>query len=160
MNPAHLEQLLLLDQSGELTAQQRRALDAELAAHPDARRLRDALRGLAKAIPPAPTGPAPDAAKNIAARLDREQARPAHRPRWAPALAAAAVLALLLGLPLFRGTPAPSSHSPVLAMADLAETAESAESADDWTDPLESDFAELENLLLAISDNPFEYTDL
>ncbi|NLG35635.1 MAG: hypothetical protein GX548_09810 [Lentisphaerae bacterium] len=158
MNPARLEQLLLREPTGELSNSQRRTLDAELAANPDARRRRAELLGLAKAMPPAPTGPAPGAAEAIAARLAREPARPVHRPRWAPALAAAAALALLLGVSLFRGGPAPATKAPALALAHPEESAETAE--DDWTDPLEDEFTELESLLLAISDDPFEYIDL
>ena len=57
MNATPLEQLLLLEQSGELSAQQRLRLDAELAASAEARRLRAELRGLAAAVPPPPAGP-------------------------------------------------------------------------------------------------------
>lgn len=161
MNPARLEQLLLLEASGELSPRQRRTLDAELAANPDARRRRAELLGLVQAIPPVPTGPAPGAAEAIAARLTMKPARPVHRPRWATTLAAAAALALLLGVSLFRGGPAPATDAPALALANPAEPAEPAETAeDDWTDPLEDEFAELESLLLAISDNPFEHIDL
>ena len=61
MNATPLEQLLLLEQSGELSAKQRLRLDAELAASAEARRLRAELRGLAAAVPPPPAGPVPAA---------------------------------------------------------------------------------------------------
>lgn len=154
MNSNHLEQLLLLEQSGELTATQRRALDAELAANPDARRLRAELRGLARTLPPAP-GPSPDATARIAARLETAS-RP--RPAWKPAFAAAAALALLLGVQLFR--PGSPSADTELARSDTPATVENAP-ADDWTDPLADEFTELENLLTALSaEDPFGFAEL
>ena len=102
MNSNQLEQLLLLEQSGELSPSQRRALDAELAASPETRRFRDQLRALAAAAPAPAAGPAPDAAARITARL-------APRPRmvvWKPLLATAAALALLLSVYTFRPDPA------------------------------------------------------
>lgn len=143
MNPNELERLILLEQSGELTARQRRALDAALAASPEARRFRDQLRALAAAVPE-PDGPAPEAAARIADRL-REKTRPSFvlLPAWKPALAAAAALALLVGVRSFR---------PVPAAAPVAETAAVAAAADeDWADPLDADFTELESLLAAMT---------
>ena len=155
MNPNQLEQLLLLEQSGELSPSQRRALDAELAASPEARRFRDQLRALAAAAPVPATGPAPDAAARIAARL---QAKPkpafAFQPAWKPALAAAAALALFVGVHAFRPTSGP---------APVAKTAavETATAEVDWTDPLDADFTELESLLAAMAtDAAFEITEL
>ena len=149
MNPQQLEQLLLLEQSGELSPQQRRDLDAELAATPDARRFRDQLRALSAAVPPPAAAPAPDAAARIAARL-------APRPRmvvWKPLLATAAALALLLGVYTFRPGPA-SAPVETAAVAAAAEEEE-------WTDPLDAEFTELESLLAAIStDDAFEITEL
>ena len=148
MNPNQLEQLLLLEQSGELSPSQRRALDAELAASPEARRFRDQLRALAAAAPAPAVGPAPDAAARIAARL-------APRPRmvvWKPLLATAAALALLLGVYTLR--PGPAS-APIETAA--VETA----ADEEWTDPLDADFTELESLLAAMAeDNAFEITEL
>jgi len=146
MNVQELEKLLLLEQSGELSPSQRRALDAELAARPEARGARAQLRALAVAIPPPAAQPAPDAAQRIAARLAQN-----HRTlAWKPLLAAAAALALLLGIQTFR---APSANAPA-TVAGLTATEE------EWTDPLETDFAELEDLLLAISDESLEFTEL
>ena len=148
MNPKQLEQLLLLEQSGELSPAQRRALDAELAALPAARRFRDQLRALAAAAPAPAPGPAPDAAARIAARL-------APRPRmvvWKPLLATAAALALLLGVYTLR--PGPAS-APIETAA--VETA----ADEEWTDPLDADFTELESLLAVMAeDNAFEITEL
>ena len=154
MNPKQLEQLLLLESSGELSPAQRRALDAELAANPAACRFRDQLRALAGAVPPPAAGPAPDAAARIAARLRHDrQSFLVFRPVWKPALAAAAALALFVGVRTFR--PAPAA-----APAETAAVATAAEEAD-WTDPLDADFTELESLLAAMStDAAFEITEL
>ena len=142
MNPAQLEQLLLLEQSGELSPKQRRLLDAELAASPAARQARAALRGLANALPAPAASPAPDAAARIAARL-AQTPKPAFAPAWKSALAAAAALALLLGVRSYHGapfTPAPAATTEIAAAAEV-----------EWTDPLDAEFTELETLLLAIS---------
>ena len=155
MNATPLEQLLLLEQSGELSAQQRLRLDAELAASAEARRRREQLRTLAAAVAPARTQPALDAAARIAARL---QAKPkpafAFQPAWKPAIAAAAALALFVGVRAFRPTSGP---------APVAKTAavETATAEEDWTDPLDADFTELESLLAAMAtDAAFEITEL
>jgi len=150
MNANELEQLLLLEQSGELSPAQRRRLDAALAASPEARRLRDRLRRISAAIPAPAARPAPDAAARIAARLRKDQAPArAFRPAWKPALAAAA-LALLVGVRTFHA-PAPVS----------SESAAAAAEEEDWTDPLDAEFTELENLLLAISSgDSIEITEL
>ena len=153
MNPKQLEQLLLLEQSGELSPRQRRDLDAELAASPAARRFRDQLRALAGAVPPPAAGPATDAGAIIAARL---QAKPksvfAFQPAWKPALAAAAALALFVGVR--------SSQRPATVLTETAAVATAA-ADEDWTDPLDADFTELESLLAAMStDASFEITEL
>ena len=153
MNAAKLEQLLLLEQSGELAPKQRRALDAELAASAEARRLRAELRGLAAAVPPPPAGPVAAAAR-IDARLRRTpKSAAAFRLAWKSALAAAAALALLFGVRAFHAGKASVSPEPARAAATAEE--------DEWTDPLDAEFTELENLLLAISsDDSSEITEL
>ena len=152
MNLKATERLLLLEQSGELTPAQRRALDAELATSATARLRRDQLRLIADAIPPPPTAPAPDAARQLAARLTAP--RPARFGAAArnAALAAAAALALLLGIRAHRS---PSSAPPPLAAA-AAEHLED----DAWEDPLESDFADLETLMLAVLEYELDFSDL
>ena len=155
MNPHELERLLLLESSGELTPRQRRALDAALAAAPEARRFGDQLRARAGAVPPPAADPAPGAAARIAARL---QAKPksafAFQPAWKPALAAAAALALFVGVRSFQrpaAAPAPAATAAVAAAAEEA----------DWSDPLDADFTELESLLAAMTtDAAFEITEL
>ena len=155
MNPKQLEQLLLLESSGELSPAQRRALDAELAANPAARRFRDQLRALASAAPAPAAGPAPDAAARIAARL-RKNHKPASafQPAWKPALAAAAALALFVGVRSFQRPASTSAPAETAAIATAAEE-------EDWTDPLDAEFTELESLLAAMStDAAFEITEL
>jgi anti-sigma factor RsiW len=154
MNSNELEQLLLLEQSGELSSKQRRQLEAELAVSAEARRLRAEVRRLAAAIPASAAQPAPSATAIIAARL-RQAPKPAlaFQPIWKPVVAAAAALALLLGVHTFHGGKA----------ADPTESAAvaAASEEEDWTDPLEADFTELESLLAAISsDDALEITEL
>jgi hypothetical protein len=155
MNAKQLERLLLLEQSGELSPKQRHQLDAELATSTEARRLRTEIRGLAATIPPPATPLVPDAARRIAARLD-QASKPtlAFQPMWKPILAAAAALALLLGVRTFRdGDPALPIESAAVSVPAPEE--------EEWTDPLESEFTELESLLAAISsDDSFEITEL
>ena len=147
MNATRLEQFLLLEQSGELTEKQHRALAAELAANPAARRRRAELRHLAAALPPAGATPAPGTAARIAARLAAPRPTPAvFRPAWRPALAAAAALALLVGVRAYHGRSVPAGDT---APASVAVTA----TEEEWLDPLDPEFTELENLLLAIDAN-------
>lgn len=153
MNPNELERLLLLEQSGELSAPQRRRLAAELDASAGARQLRAGLRGLAAALPEPSFSPAPDAAPRIAERLRRPEPTARIRPPLLrPVLAAAAALALLAGFFAFR-PPAPVQTAAVESPADTEEY--------EWTDPLDAEFAELETLLLAISsDQALDITEL
>ena len=152
MNTRLLNRLLLLEQSGELSPQQRRRLAAELARLHSARHLPQELHTLARFLPPPATHPAPDAALKIAARLRPPPEKPVVScpPAWKPLLAAAAVLALLLGIRAFHATEAP----PVLAVTAIAGEEE------EWTDPLDADFTELETLLLAVAaDIEFQITE-
>ena len=152
MNPT-LEQLLLLEQSGELSPDQQRQLDTELAASPEARQQQATLRALAGAIPPVDAEPAADAAARIAARLQAAPApspRSLFRPVWKPALAAAAALALLLGIRAFRPDTAPE-----IGVAEITVEEEL------WADPFEADFAELDSLIAdAESDDLEEFMAL
>ena len=149
MNTILLNRLLLLEQSGELSPQQRRRLDAELARSDSARQLRQELHTLARVLPPPAIHPAPDAAQ-LALILGSAAAVVSCPPAWKPLLAAAAVLALLLGIRAFHATEAP----PVLAVTAIAGEEE------EWTDPLDADFTELETLLLAVAaDIEFQITE-
>lgn len=156
MTPRPLKHLLLLEQSGELSDRQQRVLDAELAQSAAAREMRRALHGLAAALPEPTTPPSPDAAAHIAARLAQTAPPAPHFRRPAQIiLAAAAALALFLSIQTFRTHRSPTAAAPQLARVETEAAADH-----EWTDPLEDDFAELERLLLAISDNPFEFADL
>lgn len=153
MNPKQLEQQLLLEASGELSPKQRRVLDAELAASPEARRFRDQLRVLSAAVPASSAQPAPEAAARIATRL-RQKSKPAFvlLPAWKPALAAAAALALLVGVrAAYHVRPGPATETAAIASGETEE----------WTDPFDAEFTELESLLFAIaSDDSLEITEL
>jgi len=151
-----LEQLLLLEQSGELSADQKQQLDTQLAASPEARQQREVLIALAGAIPPVEAEPAPDAAARIAARLQQTPAgapvpRSLFRPVWKPALAAAAALTLLLGVRAIRPT--------TVSETSVAEV--TVETDEFWADPFEADFAELDSLIAeAESDDLNEFMAL
>ena len=155
MNAKRLEQLLLLEQSGELSPKQRRQLETALGAEADARRLRDELRQFAAALPAPGAQPAPDAAARIAARAGQQPVRAfAWSPAWKPALAAAAALALLFGVRTFRSHPAPADVASVAATAQAQEE-------ETWTDPLETEFTELESLIAALAaGDSLEMTEL
>lgn len=156
MNPAETEKLVLLQQSGEISPADQRRLDAALAASPDARRFRDSLLSFADAARSLPQQPAPDSAARIAARLSPtlRSASPFSLPRK-PFLAAAAAAALLLGALSLRSALRPHSPSPV-----AASFAESAIPDEEWSDPYDADFAELETLLSSISPDPFDSMEL
>ena len=154
MNAKQLEQLLLLEQSGELSPKQRRRLDAELAASAEARQLRDQLRGLAAAIP-------------AARRAARPRCRRAHRR--APATSRQArdrLPARLEARPRRRRRPRPPSRRPHLPgrpppVPTEPAVASAAAEEEEWTDPLDAEFTELESLLVAISsDDSLEITEL
>lgn len=153
MKTQKIEQLLLLKQSGELSPKQQSQLEAELAVSEEARQLQKELSGLAAAIPPVDAQPAPDAAARIAARL--QQPAPSatvFRPIWKPALAAAAALAILVGVRTWR---TPDTGSIETAQIELTEEEEA------WLSPFEADFIEIESLLAAIdSDDSMELTEL
>lgn len=156
MTPRPLDHLLLLEQSGELSDRQRRVLDTELAQSPAARELHRELCGLAAALPEPTAAPSPAAAAAIAARLAQTlPSAPRFRRPAQTILAAAAALALFAGVQSYRAHRSPAAAATQLARIDTEATADRA-----WTDPLENDFAELESLLLAISENPFDLADL
>lgn len=102
MNCHDLERMVLLEQSGELPARQRKALTEHLAACADCRTRRDDLIAATVFLSTVtaangPSGAVVDRIMNAA-----RTRRPARRisvlhPAWVRALAAAAVLALLLG---------------------------------------------------------------
>ena len=140
MNPQQLERLVLLESSGELSRRQRRVLEAELASSADAQQFRDQLRRFG-AVLPVPAGPgASEVAAQIDARLKVQRAiRPVFRPGWKTACAVAALLALLAGVQMARRDRG--------GFAASVSVQNPAEAEAEWSDPLEADFAELEELL-------------
>ena len=155
MNPNQLERLLLLEQSGELSPRQRRELNAELDASAEARRQRGRIRDFASAIPPSTAQPSPGTVQRIHARLQsRPTPSPIFHPVWKSALASAAALALLIGVHAYRSSPNPTPSEPAVASVTTA-------SEEEWTDPLDSEFTELESLIATFStDNTFEMTEI
>ena len=153
MNENQLERLLLLEQSGELPASRQRELDAELAASPEARQRRRELRGLATAVLSTSAQPAPGSAARIAARLREPKSKAfVFRPAWKPALAAVAALVLLVGVRAYLRAPPERPPVPVAASASAEEN--------EWSDPFDDELADLENLILAISDSPYDIIEL
>jgi len=111
MNCNDYTNLILLADSGELSADQRVELDWHLAGCADCRRYRDDLNRLNKVAKPAlaGAGPSPWVVRNILA-----QAHPARRRMWAPSIAgalalAASLLVITLVLPHGNG-PAPTDQ--------------------------------------------------
>ena len=155
MKPAQLEQLLLLDQSGELTPRQQAHLAAALADSAHARELRDQLRHITRAVTAPETAPAmPASLADAVARIDARLRRP--RPllavAWKPLLAAAAALVLLVGATLFHITRHPAAASEQAALADDTELDTA------WLDPMDAEFTELEDLLASIATDDFFLT--
>ena len=155
MKPAQLEQLLLLEQSGELTPRQQAHLAAALADSAHARELRDQLRHITRAVTApeiTPTMPASlaDATARIDARL--HPSRPLLAVAWKPLLAAAAALVLLVGATFFHI----ARHSP--ATAQRAALADDTELDTAWLDPMDAEFTELEDLLASIATDDFFLT--
>lgn len=155
MNLNQLERLLLLEQSGEISPKQRRALDAELGASAGARRQRDQIRGFAASVPSSTATPSPGTVQRIHARLQsRPTPSPIFHPVWKSALASAAALALLIGVHAYRSSTNPIPSEPAVASVTTA-------SEEEWTDPLDSEFTELESLIATFStDNTFEMTEI
>ena len=158
MTPQQIEKLLLLEQTGELSPKQRHRLQEALATSAAARQQREQWQKMAALLPPPAwqPAPAPEAAARIAARLQATEAAtaPIRRPyALHPAWAAAAAILILLAISaaLLR----PTAPAPLTATAEIE-----ADEWDAWDDPLEADFAALENLLAEISAEPFELADL
>ena len=157
MTPQQIEKLLLLEQTGELSSKQRQRLQEALATSAAARQQREQWQKMAALLPPPAwqLAPAPEAAARIAARLQATEAAtaPIRRPyALHPAWAAAAILILLaISAALLR----PTAPAPLTATAEIE-----ADEWDAWDDPLEADFAALEDLLADIASEPFELADL
>jgi hypothetical protein len=151
MKSGKVEKMLLLEQTGELTAKQRSRLVRELAVSGNARRMRDELNTISKAVVKKDTAPDPWAARRIDSRLRAEKtpARTVVR-LLKPVFALAACLLLAAGLWNFHGKQNPSVSDVVSVTTELNV----------WNDPLEEDMSKLENLILAISGDPLDIMEI
>ena len=144
MKTTKLEKLILLEQSGELSAQQRRLLDA----CPEAKAKRDELTVLHAATPLLEVEPSPWTATKIAARL-REEPRPVLRfsKVWKPVFLTTACLMLVVSTFDFKQT-----------VPDAVVVTET--EMDGWNNQFEDDLVELESLILAISGDPLDVMEM
>ncbi len=135
MKTTKLEKLILLEQSGELSARQRRQLNA----CPEAQTKRDELTVLHAATLLSDVEPDPWAATKIAARL-RNERRPivTFSKVWKPVFLTAACLTLAVNAFNFKQT---STEPAVVAETEM----------DVWNNQFEEDLVELESLILAMS---------
>jgi len=144
MNAKKPERLLLLEQSGELSPAQRRALGQA----GDVESTRRELKALCATIQSPDVEPDPWAITRIAARL-RKEPRPVLLWARKPVLALAAIMVLAAGLWIFKGGQ-PSVSSFAVATAEV----------DVWNDPFETELQELEVLILAISEDSFDIMEM
>jgi ferric-dicitrate binding protein FerR (iron transport regulator) len=146
MNAKKIEKWVLLEQSGELPPRKQNILNA----CPQTQQMREELNALFKAVPAADPEPSPRAATRIHARL-RQERRPVLLSArvWSPVLAAAACLMLLVNIFNFMPGSSPASAATV-AVGE----------ADVWNVRFEEDLAELEGLILAISDTPLDIMEM
>jgi len=144
MKTTTLEKWLLLEQTGELSARRRRALDA----CPEAQDKRVELNALCAAVPVSDAEPSPWAAAKISARL-RKNRRSILLPSrvWQPILALAACLTLVVSTWNFNQT---ASSSVAVTVAEVGV----------WSDQFEEDLMELESLILAISDDSIDIVEM
>jgi ferric-dicitrate binding protein FerR (iron transport regulator) len=146
MNAKKMEKWLLLEQSGELSDRKRRILDA----CPEAKEKRAELKTLFDAVQPFEHEPSAWAATRIDARLRKERRSILLPVRvWKPILAAAACLTIIVATLDF--TP----ESSVNSVADVAVG-----EVDAWSVQFEEDLAELEGLILAISDTSLNIMEM
>ena len=153
MKTKRTERLLLLEQSGEMTARQKRRLQRVMETSPEIRRLRTELNFLNRAVLDAGAEPPEWSTDKIINRLRTETGR--HRlcmPVWKPVFAIAAGLAVVASIWNFTaGKPLPA-----MALNSGAET----EMDLLWDDPFGAELAELENLLLTISVDLVSFAEL
>ena len=149
MKTNKLEKLLLLEQSGELSAWQLRRLGRELAVSEEARILRQELGRLRGLILLPEVEPSPWTVAKIAARLHDE-----HRSVLAvtrvlkPVLALAACLMAVAGIFNFHGKQVSSSVAVAASVVDV------------WSDPLERDLSRLESQIAAISSDSLDTMEM
>ncbi len=139
-----IEKLLLLEQTGELSSRQRRALNA----CPVAQAKRDELKAFCASVPAIDIEPSPWAVTKIAARLREERRSVVSFSKvWKPVFLTAACLTLVVSTFDFNQTsPAPVA----VAVAEVGV----------WSAQFEEDLVELENLILAISDSSLDIMEM
>lgn len=146
MNAKKLEKWILLEQTGELSPRRQKILNQ----CPGVQERRDELKTLFDAVSLSAGEPSPWAATRIHARVQR-----GHRPvllsarAWRPILALAACLTLIVTTIDFRSDSSPSSVAAV-AVGEV----------DGWNVQFEEDLAELEGLILAISDTSLDIMEM
>ena len=147
MKTKKLEKWLLLEQSGELSPRQSRALNT----CPEAKAKREELSALRTALPVLDAEPSPWSVTKIDARL-RGERHPVlgFSKHWKVALALAACLAVVAGILNFHGKQNPSAPVVVASAAGV----------DVWSDPVEEDLSRLESLMAAISGDPLDIMEM
>jgi hypothetical protein len=146
MNTKKLEKWILLEQSGELSPRRQKVLNA----CPAAQATRDQLSAICSAVQHTDVEPSPWAATQIDARLKTERRSMLLPARvWQPILALAACLTLVVTT--FDFIPETSTE-PSAALTE-AETFS-------WSVQFEEDMVELESLILAISGDPLDITEM
>ncbi len=146
MNPKQLQRLILLEQSGELSARQRRRLDEWKQQDAHAGKMQQELRWL-QSVLPEPVPPVTHAARDgIHQRLSADVSTVHVLHPWRFGAVAAALLLLLVPFWFFSRGP---DGGPVPETAGIELPADG--SATDWEDPLATEFEDIEKLMASIS---------
>lgn len=158
MNARKIEKWVLLEQSGELSSRRKKLLDT----CPEAEEIREELHMLKQAIPSEGAEPSPWAVTRIQARL-QDEPRSVLLPARARQvlLGAAASLALVVTLFVINPASVPEVAKKTFPTSDAVYVVASAgeasvEDVDAWDLQFEEDLAELEVMILDISDTSFE----
>jgi len=145
MKAKTLEKLLLLEQTGELSKQQKLRLNAL----PDVQAKRDELNALCAAVSVITEEPSPWTVSKIDARLREGRRSILLSARvWKPILALAACLTLVVSTWDFKPVPSVDSISVVISETEA------------WTVQFNEELGELENLILVLSDSPQDISEM
>lgn len=146
MNAKKMEKWILLEQTGELSPRKQKILDA----CPQAQAKRDELNALFAAVPDVKTDASPWAVTRINARLQTERRSILLPIRvWQPVLVLTACLVLFVTTIDFTPVSFPVADASVeVGVADV------------WNVQFEEDLAELESLILAMSDDPLDIMEM
>ena len=146
MNTQKLEKWILLEQTGELSPRKQKILSA----CPQAAQKRAELNALQAAASSGKQEPSPWATARINARLRTEKRLLLLPVRvWQPILALAACLMIFVTQIEFT----PETSAVATASVEVGV-------ADVWNVQFEEDLAELESLILAISDDPLDIMEM